>query len=77
MPLREVAAKADITVSALSQLERDRLNPTVSTLKLVATALNITIGSLFATTPTADNLVVRSSHRKLLSPRGRALRTSC
>jgi transcriptional regulator with XRE-family HTH domain len=69
LPLREVAAKADITVSALSQLERDRLNPTVATLKSVATALNITIGSLFATTPTADNLVVRDGHRKLLSPR--------
>lgn len=69
MTLRDVAAKAGISASALWQLEHDRLNPTVGTLKSVATALNITIGSLFATTPTADDLVVRAIHRKLLVPR--------
>ena len=67
--LQDVADKAGITTSALSQLERDRLNPTVGTLKAVATVLNITIGSLFATTPSADQMVVRPGSRKLLSPR--------
>jgi transcriptional regulator with XRE-family HTH domain len=67
--LREVASKAGITASALSQLERDQFNPTVETLKSVATALSITIGSLFATTPAADRIVVHPDSRKLLSPR--------
>ena len=58
-----------VGVSEVLDLERDRLNPTVGTLKSVATALNITIGSLFATSPTADHLVVRAAHRKLLRPR--------
>jgi transcriptional regulator with XRE-family HTH domain len=69
LTLREVAAKAGITTSALSQLERDQLNPTLGTLKALATALDITIGSLFAPSRIPDRVVVRPSERKRLSPR--------
>ena len=69
LTLREVAAKAGITTSALSQLERNQFNPTLSTLKAVATALHITIGSLFTASAVPDRVVVRRSERKALSPR--------
>jgi transcriptional regulator with XRE-family HTH domain len=69
LTLREVASKAGITTSALSQLERDQLNPTLGTLKALATALDITIGSLFAPSAVPDGAVVRPAERKRLSPR--------
>jgi len=69
LSLRELAAKAGVTASALSQLERDQLNPTLATLKAIATALNITIGSLFAPPTMKRRLVVHPGERKQLSPR--------
>ena len=69
LTLREVAAKAGITTSALSQLERDQLNPTLSTLKALANALHVTIGSLFTGAGVPSRAVVRASERKSLSPR--------
>lgn len=69
LTLRETAAKAGITPSALSQLERDQLNPTLGTLKAVAVAVNTTIGSLFAPSAAPDRVVVTPGERKRLSPR--------
>jgi transcriptional regulator with XRE-family HTH domain len=69
LTLREAAAKAGITPSALSQLERDHFNPTLGTLKALAEALGITIGSLFTPSPAVGRLVVRPKERKRLSPR--------
>ena len=69
LTLREVAAKAGITTSALSQLERNQFNPTLSTLKALANALHITIGSLFTASSVPDRVVVRVGERKALSPR--------
>jgi transcriptional regulator with XRE-family HTH domain len=69
LTLREAAAKAGITPSALSQLERDQFNPTLGTLKSVAVALNVTIGSLFAPSAAPDRVVVSPGDRKRLSPR--------
>jgi transcriptional regulator with XRE-family HTH domain len=69
LTLREVAAKAGITTSALSQLERDQFNPTLGTLKALAMALNLTIGSLFAPSAMPNRVVVRPGERKRLTPR--------
>jgi transcriptional regulator with XRE-family HTH domain len=69
LTLREVADKAGITSSALSQLERDQFNPTLATLKALALALNITIGSLFSASVRRDRVVVTPATRKRLSPR--------
>src|SRR6185503_7239093 len=60
--------KAGITTSALSQLERNQFNPTLSTLKALANALHITIGSLFTASVVPDRVVV-AGERKALSPR--------
>jgi transcriptional regulator with XRE-family HTH domain len=68
LTLRETAAKAGITPSALSQLERDQFNPTLATLRAVAVALDITIGSLFAPSAVPDRVVVSPGERKRLSP---------
>ena len=48
LTLGQVAEKVGISVSALSQLERDQFNPTIATLKAIATTLDTTIGSLVA-----------------------------
>jgi len=69
LTLREVADKAGITVSALSQLERDQFNPTLGTLKALATALHITIGSLFVPSTIPHRVVVRPGERRRLCPR--------
>jgi len=69
LTLGQVAAKVGVSVSALSQLERDQFNPTIATLKAIATTLDTTIGSLVAETSPLDRAVVRVAERKRLSPR--------
>src|SRR5690606_25964883 len=46
MSLGEVAQKAGISASALSQIENAKAFPSILTLKAVATALHITVGEL-------------------------------
>jgi transcriptional regulator with XRE-family HTH domain len=69
LTLGQVAEKVGVSVSALSQLERDQFNPTIATLKAIATTLGTTIGSLVAETTLLDRAVVRADERKRLSPR--------
>ena len=68
LTLGQVAKKVGVSVSALSQLERDQFNPTIATLKAIATTLGTTIGSLVAETSPLDRAVVRASERKRLPP---------
>jgi transcriptional regulator with XRE-family HTH domain len=46
MILRELASKADLSISFLSQVERNLLTPSVSALKRIADVLDIPAGSL-------------------------------
>jgi transcriptional regulator with XRE-family HTH domain len=69
LTLQEVAAKAGVTPSALSQIERNHSNPTLSTLKAIAAALSTTIGHLFPAPTASNRVVVRARERKRLSPR--------
>jgi transcriptional regulator with XRE-family HTH domain len=69
LTLGQVAEKVGVSVSALSQLERDQFNPTIATLKAIATTLDTTIGSLVAESSPLDRAVVRAAERKRLSPR--------
>ena len=48
MVLQELADKADLSISFLSQVERNLLTPSVSALKRIADVLNIPAGSLIA-----------------------------
>ncbi len=67
LSLRDVAAASGVSASLLSQLERDRANPSISTLQRVAGSLNV---SIFALLPEDGGLaasVVRpDARRKLL-----------
>jgi transcriptional regulator with XRE-family HTH domain len=69
LTLQQVADKAGITPSALSQIERNHSNPTLSSLKAIAAALSTTIGHLFPASAAPDRAVVRPRERKRLSPR--------
>lgn len=69
LTLKDVADKVGITPSALSQIERDRSNPSLSRLKAIASALGTTIGHLIPASAPSARLVVRGTARKRLSPR--------
>jgi transcriptional regulator with XRE-family HTH domain len=69
LSLRQVAEKVGLTRAGLSQIERDRSNPSVGTLKAIADTLGITMGSLFDTPHPPQTLVVHPDQRKVLSPR--------
>jgi transcriptional regulator with XRE-family HTH domain len=72
LTLEAVAKKADFSISYLSQIERNLLTPSVSTLKRVADVLNIPAGQLMFTGEGRDSTtalvsVVRKKERKRLS----------
>lgn len=69
LTLEFVAQEAGITRSALSQIERNQANPTLATLKALASALGITIGQLFPPAAAPGRIVVRRGERKRLWPR--------
>ena len=45
MSLRELAKRAGLTASMLSQIERDLVNPSIGTLKAIAQALDVPCSS--------------------------------
>ena len=66
--LQDVAKKADFSISYLSQIERNLLTPSVSTLKRIADVLDIPAGQLmFTGDDHAPVAVVRRKERKQLS----------
>jgi transcriptional regulator with XRE-family HTH domain len=46
--LRELARRIEVSPSLVSQIERDRVTPSVQTLYALATALGLTMGEVFA-----------------------------
>ena len=48
MTVRQVAARIGVSPSLISQIERDKVNPSVSTLWGLVTVLGLTMGDLFA-----------------------------
>ena len=48
LTVRELARRVGVSPSLISQIERDRVNPSVSTLWGIVTALGLTMGDLFA-----------------------------
>ncbi len=69
LTLREIAKKVGLTPGAISQIECGRSNPSVGTLKAIADALGITMGSLFDGSQSLESAIVRPIERKILSPR--------
>jgi len=69
LTLRALAQKVGLTQGAISQIERDRANPSIGALKAIADALGITMGSLFDSPAPSAGVVVHPTERKILSPR--------
>jgi len=68
LTIKEVAERANVTSSLLSQIENNKANPSINSLMAVAKALNVPIGSFFDDLdpgPTFDP-VVRVDQRKVL-----------
>lgn len=64
--LEEVAQKADVTRSFLSQVERGVASPSLTTLRRIAWELGIPVFLLLADTSRARNAVVRKERRQNL-----------
>src|SRR5204863_1260745 len=47
--LRQIARRIGVSASLISQIERDKVNPSVSTLYALVQELRLTMGDLFAT----------------------------
>ena len=63
--MKTLAEKVNITPSMLSQIEHDQANPSINTLKLISSALNVPLFQFFTTADkTPEDIVVRSGHRK-------------
>jgi transcriptional regulator with XRE-family HTH domain len=53
LSLRELARRIGVSASLISQIERDKVNPSVSTLYSLVRELRLGMGELFSTEPTA------------------------
>ena len=63
--LKALAEKVNITPSMLSQIEHDQANPSINTLKLISSALNVPLFQFFTSTEkNPEDIVVRSDKRK-------------
>jgi transcriptional regulator with XRE-family HTH domain len=63
--IKEIAAKAGVTSSLLSQIENNKANPSVNSLMAIAKALKVPMSTFFDDEPLADP-VVRAGRRKFL-----------
>jgi transcriptional regulator with XRE-family HTH domain len=67
LTLQQLAGRADLSVSYISQVERNLLTPTVASLKRIASALDIPAGQLMfaeASSGKSRIAVLRKGHRK-------------
>ncbi len=64
LSIREVAQMAQVTPSLLSQIERGIANPSVNSLKSIASALNVPLFTFFLSEVRQEDLVVRKEKRR-------------
>jgi len=62
LTLDEFAARSGISKSMLSQIERDKTNPTVGTLWRIAEALEVSINSILASTQPPSPILLQPGH---------------
>ncbi len=63
MTLRELSKKSGCSLGFLSQVERDKVSPTISSLRKISDALDTNIISLFEEEQKVDSIVVKKSQR--------------
>ena len=61
--LRELARRVGVSPSLVSQIELDRVNPSVSTLYSLVTELGMTMSDVFGDADAPDERVVRRASR--------------
>lgn len=67
--LRQLAERVNLSASLLSQIEKGRSNPSLSTLRAIALALNVPLFSFFIEEISTADLVVRAgTGKKILFP---------
>jgi transcriptional regulator with XRE-family HTH domain len=64
--IRGLAAKAGVSASLVSDIEKSKVEPSISTLKRLATAMGTTITYFFSEQAHANGRVIRASERVLL-----------
>ncbi|MDR0880275.1 MAG: helix-turn-helix domain-containing protein [Clostridioides sp.] len=65
--ISELASRAGVTPSLLSQIEKGTANPSLNTLKKISYALEAPLFSFFINNEDNENLVVRNGNRNKLS----------
>jgi transcriptional regulator with XRE-family HTH domain len=73
LTLRDVADRAGVTESFLSQVERDVTSPSIATVHRVAQALGLSISQLFAEEAESGRVVRREDRRRVAYPGLRAV----
>jgi transcriptional regulator with XRE-family HTH domain len=68
LTLRDVADRAGVTESFLSQVERDVTSPSIATVQRIAGALDLSIAQLFAEEPSPGRVVRREARRRIAYP---------
>jgi transcriptional regulator with XRE-family HTH domain len=68
--MRELAARAGLSVSLISQVERGRTNPSISTLRRLAEGLNESVAVFFEGEESAGTLVRANNRRRMVHPSG-------
>ncbi len=71
--LRELAAKAGVTESFLSQVEREVTSPSIASVQRIAHALDLAIAELFTEAPPRGRVVRRTERRRIAYPGLRAV----
>ena len=71
--LRQLAERAGVTESFLSQVEREVASPSIATVQRVARALDLSIAELFAEEPSVGRVVRREDRRRIVYPGLRAV----
>ena len=66
--LRELAARAGVTESFLSQVEREVTSPSIASVQRIAQALDLAIAELFIESVPSGRVVRRSERRRIAYP---------
>ncbi len=64
LSIREFAKQIDLSASILSQIERGLANPSLNTLRMIATGLQIPLYTLFVDDINHESLILRKKDRK-------------
>lgn len=69
LAMRQLAEMAGVSASLISDIERGRVEPSISVLKRLSAALDITLMYFFSETTPDEELVVRADERRVLGAR--------